>query len=255
MAAHEAAARPHRSRIRLVLSILMALLALILLVQFWFFCKVVWYSMQPPSSTPIMRDAMSQLRQTRPDAELKYQWVDYDDISTGLKRAVIAAEDATFMQHNGVEWKAIRGAWEHNRQLAARLEAAEESGTSVRGTFRGGSTITQQLAKNLFLSNSRSYLRKGQELIIAWMIEHVMSKRRILELYLNVAEWGEGVFGAQAAARHHFNADAATLGSRQAAQLAAMLPNPRFYDRKGVTRYLSSRTSTVMARMRHAHIP
>ena len=255
MAAHEAAVRPRHSRIRLVLGILMAVLALIVLLQFWFFCKVVWYSMQPPSSTPIMRAAIAQLRESRPDAELRYQWVDYDDISTGLKRAVVAAEDATFMQHNGVEWKAIRGAWEHNRQLAARLEAAEESGTTVRGTFRGGSTITQQLAKNLFLSSSRSYLRKGQELVIAWMIEHVMSKRRILELYLNVAEWGEGVFGAQAAARHHFNTDAARLGSRQSAQLAAMLPNPRFYDRKGVTRYLSSRTSTIMARMRHAHIP
>jgi len=255
MAAHEAAVRPRHSRIRLVLGILMAVLALVVLLQFWFFCKVVWYSMQPPSSTPIMRAAIAQLRETRPDAELRYQWVNYDDISTGLKRAVVAAEDATFMQHNGVEWKAIRGAWEHNRQLAARLEAAEESGTTVRGTFRGGSTITQQLAKNLFLSSSRSYLRKGQELVIAWMIEHVMSKRRILELYLNVAEWGEGVFGAQAAARHHFNTDAARLGSRQSAQLAAMLPNPRFYDRKGVTRYLSSRTSTIMARMRHAHIP
>lgn len=253
--AEPVATRPRHSRIRLALAILMAFLALVVLVQFWFFCKVVWYSMQPPASTPIMRAAMSELRKTRPDAELKYQWVDYDDISASLKRAVVASEDAKFMQHNGVEWQAIRSAWEHNRQLAARLEAAEESGASVRGTFRGGSTITQQLAKNLFLSNSRSYLRKGQELVIAWMIEHVMSKRRILELYLNVAEWGEGVFGAQAAARHHFNTDAARLGSRQAAQLAAMLPNPRFYDRKGVTRYLSSRTSTVMARMRHVHIP
>src|SRR5690606_25722303 len=173
-------------------------------------------------------------RKTQPDATLRYEWVDYQNISTNLKRAVLAAEDTTFLQHKGVDWKAIRSAWEHNRQLAARLAAAEESGETVRGSFRGGSTITQQLAKNLFLSNSRSYLRKGQELVITWMIEHVMSKRRILELYLNVAEWGEGVFGAQAAARHHFKTDAARLGSRQSAQLAAMLPNPRFYDKKGV---------------------
>ncbi len=243
------------SRLKIALGTLMALAALVLLVQFWFFCKVVWYSMQAPGSTPIMRSAMAELRETRPDAKLNYQWVDYDRISPSLKRAVVASEDALFMQHRGVEWDAIRNAWEHNRQLAARLQAAEESGTTVRGVMRGGSTITQQLAKNLFLSNSRSYFRKGQELIITWMIEHVMTKQRILELYLNVAEWGEGVFGAQAAARHYFDTDAARLGTRQAAQLAVMLPNPRFYDAKGVTRYLNSRTNTVMARMRHAHIP
>lgn len=243
------------SPLRLTLGVLMALAALVILVQFWFFCKVVWYSMQPPRSTPIMRAAMSDLREARPDATLKYEWVDYDRISNSLKRAVVASEDANFVRHNGVEWDAIRNAWEHNRELAARLAAAEETGTRVRGTMRGGSTITQQLAKNLFLSNSRNYLRKGQELVIAWMIEHVMSKQRILELYLNVAEWGEGVFGAQAAARHHFGNSAAGLGNRQAAQLAAMLPNPRFYDARGATRYLSSRTSTIMARMRQADIP
>src|SRR5690606_3690810 len=119
----------------------MALLAVVLLVQFWFFCKVVWYSMHPPSSTPIMRAAMSELRKTQPDATLRYEWVDYQSISTNLKRAVLAAEDTTFMQHKGVDWKAIRSAWEHNRQLAAQLAAAEESGETVRGTFRGGSTI------------------------------------------------------------------------------------------------------------------
>lgn len=244
-----------RPRLQWALGALMVLAILFLLLQLWFFCKVVWYNLQAPSSTPIMRAAIAEMKKSRPDATLKYQWADYDAISSALKRAVVASEDSGFMRHGGVEWEAIRNAWQHNRALAAKIAAAQESGEPVRGTMRGGSTITQQLAKNLFLSNSRSYLRKGQELIIAWMIEHVMSKQRILELYLNVAEWGEGVFGAQAAARHHFGVDASRLSQRQAAQLAARLPNPRFYDARGVTRYLNSRTSTVLARMRHADIP
>lgn len=237
---------------RIVLAALMLLAAGIVLLQFWYFCKVVWYSMQPPHSTPIMRAAMRELRASQPDAALRYEWVDYGRIGTALKRAVVAAEDANFTQHNGVEWDAIRAAWEHNQRLAERLAAGE---AAPRQSLRGGSTITQQLAKNLFLSNSRSYFRKGQELIITWMIEHVMSKERILELYLNVAEWGVGVFGAQAAARHHFKTDAGRLSSQQAAQLAARLPNPRFYDQRGATRYLNSRTQTLMSRMRQVHIP
>ena len=241
---------------RIVLGTVMAIAAFVLLVQFWFFCKVVWYSMQPPRSTPIMRAAMAELREKQPQAELRYEWVDYEQISNALKRAVVAAEDARFVEHGGVEWEAIRKAWEYNRRLAAQREAAADNGAAAPGrAIRGGSTITQQLAKNLFLSNSRTYARKAQELVITWMLEHVMSKRRILELYLNVAEWGEGVFGAQAAARHYFRVDAARLGNRQSAQLAAMLPRPRFYDARGATRYLNARTSTLAARMRHAVIP
>nr|WP_246129783.1 monofunctional biosynthetic peptidoglycan transglycosylase [Verticiella sediminum] len=232
----------------------MAVLAFILLAQFWYLCWVVWYSSNPPASTPIMRSAMRELHTTRPDAELRYQWVPYERISSSLKRAVVAAEDSNFVNHGGVEWNAVRAAWEHNRTLAERRAGAGE-GARVSGVMRGGSTITQQLAKNLFLSNSRSYARKGQELVITWMIEHVMSKERILELYLNVAEWGEGVFGAQAAAQHHFRTNASGLAQRQAAQLAAMLPNPRFYDQRGATRYLNSRTNTIMLRMRQVSIP
>lgn len=232
---------------RLVLAAGMLLAIGVVLLQFWYFCKVVWYNMQPPQSTPIMRAAMRDLRAQQPDAVLRYEWVDYGQISPALKRAVVAAEDANFTQHNGVEWAAIRAAWEHNQRLAAE--------DAPRQTIRGGSTITQQLAKNLFLSNSRSYVRKGQELIITWMLEHVMSKERILELYLNVAEWGVGVFGAQAAAQHHFKTDAARLGNQQAAQLAARLPNPRYYDQRPPTRYLNSRTQTLMSRMRQVHIP
>ena len=241
---------------RVILGSLLFILTLVLLVQFWFLCKVFWYSMHPPASTPIMRATMAQLRQERPDATLRYQWVPYERISTSLKRAVVAAEDAKFMQHNGVDWRAVRDAWAHNRELAARRAEAEKAGKRPpRGVMRGASTITQQLAKNLFLSNDRTYFRKGQELVIAWMIEHVMTKQRILELYLNVAQWGNGVFGAEAAARHYFRASANQLGAGQAAQLAAMLPNPAFYDTHGPTSYLNSRTQTLAARARHAVIP
>jgi len=205
----------------------------------------VYYNFQPPGMTSVMREERARLQKKDPDFTLKYEWVDYDRINDHLKRAVVAAEDANFVSHDGVEWEAIRKAWDYNQQQA-------EQG---RARMRGGSTITQQLAKNLFLSGSRTYVRKGQELVLTYMIEHVMSKQRILELYLNVAEWGTGVFGAQAAAQHHFKIDAARLNASQAARLAAMLPNPRYYDERGVTSYLNARTSTYLRRMRDAEIP
>ncbi|MVW78308.1 monofunctional biosynthetic peptidoglycan transglycosylase [Bordetella sp. 02P26C-1] len=224
---------------------LLALLCLLILVQLWLFCQVVWYAYRDPGSSAIMRQELSRLRETNPDAQLQYQWVPYDKISNTLKRAVVASEDSNFVGHDGVEWEAIRKAWEYNQR-------ASESGGSK---MRGGSTITQQLAKNLFLSSSRSYLRKGQELVLAYMIEHVMSKQRILELYLNVAEWGEGVFGAEAAARHYYKTHAGGLSASQAARLAAMLPNPRYYDKHRTTRYLNSRTHTLTRRMQLVEIP
>jgi len=205
----------------------------------------VWFNFRNPANTPIMQDTLHALRAEDPDARLAYEWVPYDRISTHLKRAVIASEDSGFIDHDGVEWDAIRKAWSYNQRQA-------DLGRARR---RGGSTITQQLAKNLFLSNSRNYLRKGQELILTYMIEGVMSKRRILELYLNVAQWGSATFGAQAAARHYFRTDAARLSAGQAAQLAAMLPNPAYYDQRGATAYLRSRTATVRARMRQVAVP
>jgi len=158
---------------------------------------------------------------------------------------VVASEDSNFTEHDGIEWDAIRKAWEYNQRQ-------EEAG---RSKMRGGSTITQQLAKNLFLSSSRSYIRKGQELVLTYMIEHVMTKERILELYLNVAEWGVGVFGAQAAAKHYYNTSAANLSASQSARLAAMLPNPRFYDSHRNSNYLNSRVGVLTRRMQMVDIP
>ncbi|MDQ8034280.1 monofunctional biosynthetic peptidoglycan transglycosylase [Bordetella genomosp. 1] len=244
-----AAARSSRGRglnwWRVSTAIVMGLACLFILYQLWMFCMVVWYAYREPGSSAIMRQELSRLREQDPEIKLEYTWVPYDKINRNLKQAVIASEDANFTEHDGVEWDAIRKAWEYNQK--------QESSGSAR--VRGGSTITQQLAKNLFLSSSRSYARKGQELILTFMIERVMSKERILELYLNVAEWGVGVFGAEAAARHYYNTSAANLGAAQAARLAAMLPNPRYYDKHRYTGYLNSRTATLQRRMRMVEIP
>src|SRR5690606_24876294 len=216
-----------------------------LLYQFGLLVMVVWLNFRNPSSSAFMKQTLTELRVKEPSASLKYQWVPYEQISGDLKRAVIASEDSNFLEHGGVEWEAIRKAWEYNRRQAARGS----------NRMRGGSTISQQLAKNLFLSGDRSYVRKGQELILTYMIETVMTKQRILELYLNLAQWGENVFGAQAAAQRYFGRSTSRLSNAQAAQLAAMLPNPAYYDERGVTSYLRSRTSTIMRRMRLVTAP
>ena len=214
---------------------------LVLLVQLYFFGMVCWYAYFNPSSTAFMRQQLSQLQEKNPDAKLKHQWVPYERISVNLKRAVVASEDANFKGHDGVDWEALEKAYERNQRRS-----------KVVG---GGSTITQQLAKNLFLSGSRSYLRKGQEMVITFMLETVMSKRRILELYLNMVEFGRGVFGAEAASRHYFKISAASLKPAQAARLAVMLPNPRFYDKHRATNYLVRRTNAIQRQMRFAELP
>ena len=158
-----------------------------------------------------------------------------------LQRAVVVAEDDKFLFHSGFDWEAIEKAYERNRQ----------EGEIVAGA----STITQQLAKNLFLSGSRAWWRKAQEALITAMLEAMLEKRRILELYLNVVEWGDGVYGAEAAARYHFGMPAAALSPDQAARLAAMLPSPRAYTPGYDTRYLRQQTAVILARMKYAQVP
>ncbi len=216
-------------------------LLIVLLVQLYFFLMVCWYANVNPRMTNMMSDQLAVLREKNPKAQLQHKWVPYKSISNNLKRAVITAEDANFSDHDGVDWEALQKAYEKNNRK--------------HKVVGGGSTITQQLAKNLFLSGSRSYIRKGQELIIAFMLETVMSKERILEIYLNVVEYGQGIFGAEAAARHYYRSNAASLGAAQAARLAVMLPNPRFYDRHRDTRYLARRTSLIASRMGSAELP
>ncbi len=188
-----------------------------------------------------MRARLEILREDDPKARLRQQWVPYQRISGHLKRAVVAAEDAKFATHKGFDWEGIQKAYEKN------LREGE--------IVAGGSTITQQLAKNLFFSGERAWWRKAQEAVIAVMLETIMTKRRILEIYLNVIEWDDGVFGAEAAARHHYGTTAAALGAEQAARLAAIVPSPRRYGPGSNTGYLQRRTQTIMARMNGAQVP
>lgn len=212
-----------------------------ILYQLWIFLHICWWIKFNPSSSAFMEDRLQVIQETKPDAELKYKWVDYAQISNNLKRAVIASEDSKFNDHEGFDWEGIEKAYEKNLKKGKIVA--------------GGSTISQQLAKNLFLSSKRTPWRKGEEAIITVMLEKMLSKQRILEIYLNVIEWGNGIFGAEAAARHYFKGSASSLNTSQAAKLAAMIPNPRFYDAHQSTTYLNRRTATILARMRMSELP
>jgi len=212
-----------------------------LLLQLWYLGWIALYRWVDPAETAFMARERARIESVRPGAGLRHTWVGYGAISAHLKRAVIAAEDARFLEHEGVDWEAIQKALEANRK---RGRAA-----------RGGSTISQQLAKNLFLSPERSYVRKGQELVITYMIEALWSKRRILEVYLNVAEWGDGVFGAEAAARHYYRSSASRLGPEESARLAVMLPRPKYYDRNRGSAYLAGRAGAILGYMGDVSIP
>ncbi|CAG0956980.1 monofunctional glycosyltransferase [Rhodocyclaceae bacterium] len=220
----------------------LAVLVLLLLAwQGWYLGWVVWWKFVNPSTTSFMSLRLDELRGKDPRAGLKQQWVPYERISANLKRAVVAAEDAKFSEHEGFDWEGIQKALEKN-QKKGRIVA-------------GGSTISQQLAKNLFLSASKTPWRKAQEAVITLMLEAVLDKRRILEIYLNVVEWGNGVFGAEAAARHYYGTSAAQVSAEQAARLAVLLPNPRKFGRLPNSPYLAARSQVILGRMNAADIP
>ncbi len=219
---------------------LLALVLLFIAWHLWLLGHVLWWKWQPPSETSFMSLRLDELAARRPDAELRYRWVPYERISVHLKRAVVAAEDDKFVDHEGFDWDGIQKAIEKN----------QKKGRAVAG----GSTISQQLAKNLFLSPARSYLRKGEEALITVMIETLWDKRRILEVYLNVVEWGDGIFGCEAAAQRYFKVSAAQLGPAQAARLAVMLPNPRKYEKDFGPR-LAAHAARIQARMQYSDVP
>lgn len=227
--------------LRWLLRAVLLLITVLLLIQLWYLGWIAWWKWNNPATTSFMQRALITLQEKKPKAELKHRWIEYERISNQLKRAVIASEDANFTEHEGVDWEAIEKAYKENIHKGKLA--------------RGGSTITQQLAKNLFLSSERSYVRKAQELVITYMIEALWSKRRILEVYLNVVEWGEGVFGAEAAARQYFGVSAAQLNAEQAARLAAYLPNPKRYGRIRSGPYLDRRTAAIQRFMSDAPIP
>ncbi|MDP2793640.1 MAG: monofunctional biosynthetic peptidoglycan transglycosylase [Sulfurisoma sp.] len=220
---------------------LLALLLLAALWQGWYVGWVIWWKWVDPGMTSFMSQRLDELREKNPRAVLRHQWIPYAKISNHLKRAAIAAEDDKFVDHEGFDWEGIQKAIEKNQKKGK--------------VVAGGSTITQQLAKNLFLSPSKTPWRKAQEAMITVWIELFWDKRRILEVYLNVVEWGEGLFGAEAAARRYFGTTAAALGAEQAARLAVMLPAPRRFEKNPYSAYVSGRTQLILGRMQYSEVP
>lgn len=226
------------------------LLGAAVLLQLFFVLRIALMAVSDPASTSVQRSQAWQLATGPKDWRWRQQWVPYARISDHLKRAVLTSEDDGFVDHGGVQWEAIEKAWERNVRAQAR---AAHSSRPVR--IYGGSTVTQQLAKNLLLSGERSFLRKGLELVLAKTLELLLDKRRILELYLNSVEWGTGVFGAEAAAQHYFRKSAAQLSAPEAARLAVMLPQPRYYETTPQSPYLLARARAVLRRMGGTSLP
>jgi len=253
-----------RSFGRLVALLVLSLVAL----QVFFAARIALMAVVDPQSTTFQRSEMWRLLTEQGQVAWAQEWVPDERISHHLKRAVIASEDATFTDHGGVDWDALEKAWEKNQKAEARADklnlrqeqkqAKKPAATPARKAepkVIGGSTITQQLAKNLFLAGERSLARKGQEIVITFMLEGLLSKQRILEIYLNNVEWGEGVFGAEAAARHYFHIPASGLGTYQAARLAVMLPAPKRFEKRPGSPYVLGRAATIQARMGAVELP
>jgi len=214
---------------------------LLLLWQGWYLGWVVWWRYVDPGQTSFMALRLAELREKNPQAQLRHVWVPYARISPHLKRAVVAAEDDKFIDHEGFDWEGIQKAIEKNQKKGK--------------VVAGGSTISQQLAKNLFLSSAKTPWRKAQEAIITVWLELLWDKRRILEVYLNVVEWGEGVFGAEAAAQRYFAVGAGQLNAPQAARLAVMLPAPRKFEKNPNSAYLDRRSQLILGRMQYSQVP
>jgi monofunctional biosynthetic peptidoglycan transglycosylase len=246
-----------------------ALLVLcIVALQLYFLARIALMLVVDPESTTFQRSEAWRLALHVRDPKWQQRWIGYGGISSNLKRAVVASEDSGFTEHSGVEWDALEKAWGRNERADAQAALLAQRRDAARGSkpgaeprpppvakVVGGSTITQQLAKNLFLSGERNFVRKGQELVLSWELEAILGKRRILEIYLNSVEWGEGVFGADAAAHRYFGVDAGRLGPQQAAQLAVMLPAPKRFEKRPESAYVVGRAATVAARMGHVDVP
>ena len=203
--------------------------------------NIISYRALAPHRTSFMNMRMAEIAEEKPQVALNYQWVPYHQISENLKKALIASEDANFAEHDGFDWNGIKNAMQRN----------ERSG-KIRA---GGSTISQQLAKNLFLNESRSYFRKAEEAVLTSMLEATTDKDRLYELYLNVIEWGYGIYGAEAAAQHWHRKSAAELTKAQAAELAARVPRPLYYADHPRDAALKRKTNIILRRMGSAELP
>ena len=228
-------------------------------LEVFFVARIALAATIDPESTTFQRSEAVRIEREKGHLRWSQEWVPYSRISDNLKRAVIASEDDSFATHDGVDWEALEKAWEKNQKAQERA-VKQQSHTRPNAPQRpikivGGSTITQQLAKNLLLSGERSLFRKGQEIVLTFALERMMSKERILEIYLNSVEWGEGVFGAEAAARHYYRKSASQLTAYEAARLAVMLPRPKYFEKVPNSGYLASRANTIVARMHAAELP
>jgi monofunctional biosynthetic peptidoglycan transglycosylase len=234
-------------------------------LQLFFVARIATMAVVAPQSSSFQRSEAWRLATEKDGLHWRQQWVPYSQISDNLKRAVIASEDDGFSNHDGVDWDALEKAWEKNTKAEERAAKQKPVPKAAAGKpaakppkppkVVGGSTITQQLAKNLFLSGERTLLRKGQEFVLTMVLEQLLSKQRILELYLNSVEWGEGVFGAEAAAQHYFRKPASQLSTLESARLAVMLPRPRYYEKMPNSGYLASRAEVIAGRMGSAQLP
>lgn len=248
-----------KSLCRLLILLSMSLLTF----QLYFVIKVALMIFIAPQSTSFERSEAWRIVTQHGQLPWRQEWVSYGDISANLKRAVIASEDGDFVNHDGVEWDAIEQAWQKNAKAQAiaekRLKKAPTNNPTTKAVkapkIIGGSTISQQLAKNLFLSGERTLLRKGQEFLLTQLLEMLLTKQRILEIYLNSVEWGEGVFGAEAASQHYFRKHAKQLTSYEAARLAVMLPRPKYFEKQSTSSYLANRAASIVARMGDSEVP
>ena len=268
------------SLLRPLFKLLMLLLVAVLSLQLYFVGRIALMRVLEPESTAFQRSEIWRVVNTTGTLPWRQSWVPYAQISVNLKRAVIASEDASFTEHDGLDLEALEKAWGKNaaaeqraKKTAERLAAEAAKSQSKQKTSSasaapaplkfvakapkiiGGSTITQQLAKNLFLSGERTLLRKGEELLLTLLLEAMLDKQRILEIYLNNVEWGEGIFGAEAAAQHYYRKPAARLSPYEAARLAVMLPRPRYFETRPNSDYLASRANTIVARMGGVVVP
>ena len=235
---------------------LLLLLLAVLALQLFFVLRIATMALLAPQSSAFQRSEAWRLVSEKDQLQWRQQWVSYDKLSDHLKRAVIASEDDSFVDHDGIDWEALEKAWQKNTRAEARAaKRATKPAKTGRVKVVGGSTITQQLAKNLFLSGERTLLRKGQEFVITLLLEAILSKQRILEIYLNSVEWGEGVFGAEAAAQHYFRKRASELTPLEAARLAVMLPRPRYFEKLPNSGYLAERAAVIAERMPKAQLP
>ncbi|MEI8028611.1 MAG: transglycosylase domain-containing protein [Comamonadaceae bacterium] len=238
----------------------------VVVLQLFFVLRIAAMAVLAPESTTFERSEAWRVLNQKGRLPWRQQWVDYAQISDNLKRAVVASEDDGFSNHDGVDWDALEKAWQKNARAqvqAAKTQIIKKPGATTGSSkpavhppkVVGGSTITQQLAKNLFLSGERTLLRKGQEFVLTLILEALLNKQRILEIYLNSVEWGEGVFGAEAAAQHYFRKPASRLNAYEAARLAVMLPRPKYFEKTPNSSYLAERATVIANRLGGAELP